>query len=204
MALLRSGHTLADKENFTIGLTYELNVDVANLKKGTGQVTLDIVAKDFAPGANTIFFGDRPLDNPGYSNIELLGKVGVGVPKINRLDVYRVEQRLKYFGFGSPTGIGSTTGGEFKVDGSFDAKDKNALKHFEKIVRFRAPTMPGYGTMGDDKFSGELNGADGKIAPDDKSIIADDAASGTSLEWLNAYNAPHWMNILRHKILRFI
>ena len=62
----------------------------------------DIVAHDFASTAN-VFFGDRPLDNPGYSAFSLADEVKVGSKNV--LDVYRVEQRLKYLGFPS---IGAT------------------------------------------------------------------------------------------------
>ena len=149
-------------------------------------------AKDYA-SATAAFFGNRPQDNPGYSKMELIGEVKVG--STNRLDVLKVEQRLKYLGFGAPTGQTDRVQRELKVDGAFGQEETNAVKHFEKILRFRYNGQIGYGTVGDGNFSSNLNNADGKISPTEPVKNSRDAASGNSLAWLNAYNAPHWMNL---------
>ena len=44
---------------------------------------------------HSVFFGDRPLNNPGYHEFQLGGSVGGDPASDNRLlDVARVEQRL--------------------------------------------------------------------------------------------------------------
>jgi hypothetical protein len=40
------------------------------------QGNLTVTAEDYERNG-AIFFGDRPLDDPGYSKITLIGKVGV-------------------------------------------------------------------------------------------------------------------------------
>ncbi len=144
------------------------------------------------------------MNDPGYSKFDLTAPVKVGSK--NTLDVYRVEQRLAYLGYPAyKTGTGSAVK-EFAVNGQFGPEEQAALKLFEKEVRFRVPREAGYGvpnnqgvapkgTVGNSNINNTVNGADGKISPDDAPIIPGDKTSGTSLDWLNAYNAPHWMNI---------
>ena len=80
-----------------------------------------VAAQDYARQASA-FFGDRPLDNPGYSKMELTGEVKVG--STNRLDVLKVEQRLKYLGFPAmKTGTGNIIK-NFTVDGILVLKIK--------------------------------------------------------------------------------
>ena len=142
--------------------------------------------------ASPIFFGDRDMKAPGYTSfgagakpgVNLSGSVGVSQNN-NPLDVYRVEQRLRYFGFpamgyGNPSRANNVIQ-EFDVDGQFGDRERRALKLFEKVVRF-AP--------GEQRFRYDSNGADG--------LIEDNTLSGEgrlTLDWLNAYNAPHWMEI---------
>ena len=84
---LRAGQTLADK---VIGFGYGFANNKPSLPRDqinrVGGVRVD--AKDYA-SASATFFGDRPLDNPGYSKMELTGEVKVG--SINKLDVLKVE-----------------------------------------------------------------------------------------------------------------
>lgn len=189
---LRAGRTVLDKY---IGFffRYKDAADKASpdtAKSGYAQVT----AKDFASVSN-IFFGDRPLVNPGYSEFLLKGSVGVKQDN-DVLDVYRVEQRLKYLGYPAMgyTGPGaakfpekSTLSGtpynlpqNFEVDGTFGEREQRALKLFEKTVRYDGSTVK--------RFADENFGADGKIeASGDQRKI--------TLDYLNAYNAPHWMQI---------
>ena len=211
-------------------------------------------AKDYA-SATATFFGDRPLDNPGYSKMELTGEVKVG--SINKLDVLKVEQRLKYLGYGlASTGVAGT--GEVTVDGSFDQKEAADLKLFEKVVRYNSATGSGQGTsagvlveiqyrasvqaspdtakleevVGSFKIvtvpanltgaalttainnaknlaiadakpkpkalsaagftsATDINGMDGQIEGDAASM-----QRIKTLGWLNAYNAPHWMQFI--------
>jgi len=153
----------------------------ARVSSPWAQINLDVVARDFAQVENT-FFGDRPLDNPGYSALQLKGEVKAG--STDRLDVLKVEQRLKYLGYPAMhTGTPSATNNKlenFTVDGKFGADETAALKLFEKVVR--------YGSGSNAKFNNDLNGADGKIEADKAN-----AQGKLTAGWLNAYNAPHWM-----------
>ncbi|MEF8731696.1 MAG: Ig-like domain-containing protein [Candidatus Accumulibacter meliphilus] len=173
------------------------------------RLLLKLRVVDYTRAAETVFFGDRPLNNPGYHPFKLAGSVGVGAENPNNsLDVWRVEQRLRYLGFPAYQKGSGINIKDFIVDGEFAGDEKAALKLFEKIIRFRVPGEPGYsktGTLtngnpdpkavGNNKYAGDFNGADGEISPHDHAIIPDNSASGTSLEWLSAYNAPHWINI---------
>jgi hypothetical protein len=118
------------------------------------------------------------------------------------LDVWRVEQRLRYFAFPAYQRGSGINIKDFMVDGNFDQDEKAALKLFEKIVRFRVPGEPGYSesskdptSVGNNKYADDVNGADGAISPSEPPVIPGNETSGSSLNWLNAYNAPHWMNI---------
>ncbi len=177
---LRNGETLGE-ESIAFAFSYKVNGED---KHGIINVT----AKDYANASN-IFFGDRPLDNPGYSKFALSGSVGAGSGNTNDvLDVYRVEQRLKYLGFPAMhTGNSSLTNNtlkKFVVDGNFADQERQALKLFEKVVRYEST---GVNTT----FNNDLNGADGKIEAD-QSV---GTQGGITTGWLNAYNAPHWMQL---------
>ena len=99
---LRAGNTVNEKFtnfNFTFKdakAKPDLTSSATNLFTRTGLAS--VTAKDYANTPN-IFFGDRPLDNPGYSQFTLKGEVKAGVKTNDVLDVYRVEQRLKYLGY---------------------------------------------------------------------------------------------------------
>lgn len=90
---LRRGSTLADRLA-TLTFTY--------LQKGESKtLSLDVWAKDYDKGA-AVFIGDRPLDNPGYSKLNIAGEISLAAAtggSIDLVNVYRVEQRLKYLGF---------------------------------------------------------------------------------------------------------
>jgi VCBS repeat-containing protein len=169
MAKLRQGGVLEDKKQ-DILLSYKLFRDVSlgfwsSIQKGTAQIKLTVSAKDYATDSKAnIFFGDRPLDNPGYSSFNISSGVTAG--STNLLDVYRVEQRLKYLGYGQSAISGS---GEIVVDGHLNATTESiALRQFEQIVQGRTQ----YG-----------NGSTPVIL----------SPNSIELGWLNAYNAPHWM-----------
>jgi len=139
---------------------------------------------DFGDAAERVFFGDRDLKNPGYSAFTLSGEVKANSTANNPLDVYRVEQRLKYLafpamGFGITNYPTLTTPDitnnylrEFEVDGSFGLEETRAVQLFQRVI------------------NGNPNGrlitglADGVIS-----------LNGTAAGWLNAYNAPHWMDL---------
>ena len=181
-ARLRSGQRIAvDKTVQNLNIQFRYKAGDAGWQWGTAIV--NATARDIAQ-VNT-FFGDRPLDNPGYSELKLKGEVSVVKAKsgqIDMLDVYKLEQRLKYLGFPA---MGTGTGNiikNFSVDGTFAAEEQAALKLFEKVVRYQnAGPAARYGQA--------LPGADGLI----ESSNAGQAQ--ITKDWLNAYNAPHWMEL---------
>ena len=122
-------------------MTYTLKQKIAGIEAGNATLNLTIRAKDFAMASNTLFFGDRPLENPGYSDFSgKLSADGVNVGSTNRLDIFRVEQRLKYFGFPamgtSNPNVSNNKLQDFTVDGKFGSEEQAALKLFEKVVRY--------------------------------------------------------------------
>ena len=134
---LRAGKTIGEK--WATDILIKVNLDataVQVVKKHNAalaktlnsdgdwaKIDLNVAARDFAQLENT-FFGDRPLANPGYSAIKLKGEVKTG--STDRLDVLKVEQRLKYLGFPA---IGTASGNtiqDFDVDGKFTANEQAA------------------------------------------------------------------------------
>jgi|CXWL01.1.fsa_nt_gi hypothetical protein len=185
---LRAGKTLAAKAPVTLSFWYkEQGVE----KHGIVSVT----AHDYASRSNT-FFGDRPLDNPGYSAFTLHGEVGVGKAN-DLLDVYRVEQRLKYLGFpamgyGDPLNTAAQNKlQEFDVDGQWGSKESYASRFFYKVVSYgvngRQLVPAGHG----DNFAHADYFAALQAATASFSV----SVNGKTMEYLNAYNAPHWMAI---------
>jgi hypothetical protein len=173
LADLRSGKPISAGKTQKIEISFELDQDVTKyavfgiplswLQKGTGSLSLTVTAKDYATAANT-FFGDRPLDNPGYSAIKLKNQVAGS--SADTIDVWRIEQRLRYLGFsavGYQASPINNTPQDFDVDGQFGQKEVLALKQFQRLV------------------NGVVDGA------------VD--INGAAIKWLNAYNAPHWMDI---------
>jgi VCBS repeat-containing protein len=164
---------------------------------------LKIDLNDFTETQGRVFFGDRPLDNPGYTRFELSDEVKVrddGAPltAAQALDVWRVEQRLAYLGFcafNSPEGYNLTdplpgyftppsnnprVPKEFKVDGTFGKEEETALRAFQAIKDHNA----------DNYTAGILN-----ETAHPKVSVSSSSRPESNLAWLNAYNAPHWMNI---------
>jgi YD repeat-containing protein len=246
---LRAGGTVRDK----IGQVSFSFKDSSNTPNKSRTGLADVVARDFAPKPS-LFFGDRPLSNPGYSKFLLKGSVGSGQAN-DTLDVYRVEQRLKYLGIPviSSNVINSTN--DFIVDGQFKDQEKAALKFFEKITRYTSAVAAGQGTVqgvtvevqyrasvtdkkdvaelqevvGSTRIVGEtptnltsgtlhnaINAAKNTAITQAKAnalqaagfnsatdhngmdgLIESNTSSGegkVTLDWLNAYNAPHWLD----------
>ncbi len=191
LKVLRNGGRIT-KPEADLFFTFSYKNDKGEVEwRSNNRVT--VAAKDIERVST--FFGDRPLDNPGYSKFELKGSVGQGKGYANdRLDVYRVEQRLKYLGFPAfnyPTSKnffeGAATSNprkpkDFKVDGKFDKEEETAMLAFYAATHLRDTP----GNPIDDKNWGISNGP---------SKAAQATASSDNLAWLNAYNAPHWMNI---------
>jgi VCBS repeat-containing protein len=186
---LREGKRLANRDAV---VTVKVLIDGRET-----EFRVNITLTDFAEildsqgiPAPSPFFGDRRLANPGYSAFELKGSVGVNQDN-NALDVWRVEQRLRYLGFpalGAADSVNLTAPSmannriqNFDVDGYFSVRENLALQLFEKVVR--------YGPGEARRFLTFTAGADGVIE-------AGNSGQGQLTEdWLNAYNAPHWMEI---------
>src|SRR5262249_26797938 len=99
---LRRGHAIDKKNDKLAGLDLTISgyklVDKVFVVDPEGNITIhiDITATDYDDTGRT-FFGDRPLDNPGYSTM-VLGST-VQEKSDNKLDIFKVEQRLRYLGF---------------------------------------------------------------------------------------------------------
>jgi hypothetical protein len=139
--ILRNGGRVTDK-HATVSFRFEVKNSAGVWEWRTG--TVNVTAKDI-PAVQT-FFGDRPLDNPGYSAFTLHGEVSVAAQNnntIDLLDVYRVEQRLKYLGFpamgsdtkGVPTEANNTIQ-DFTVDGNWGRDESLAANLFGGVVNY--------------------------------------------------------------------
>ena len=183
------GQTLADKFlSFGYGFT-DAKYEKTNPKfERSGQAT--VTARDYATAPAT-FFGDRPLDNPGYSKMTLTAEVKKDSE--NTLDVLKVEQRLKYFGYSSFNKTWTNTVVEFKVDGDWSDPETTALRGFYGATHYTsaAYTPGGFG----------YEGTEGKLRPEAKTVInltdaqINDTTVNTNFAWLNSFNAPHLVNV---------
>src|SRR5207249_1839912 len=84
----------------------------------------------------------------------------------NTLDVYRVQQRLKFYGFPD------ANGNPIVVDGSIGTHTIEAIKLFQAVVKSGGTS------------SEEPGAQQGKI---DK--------TGATWKWLNSVNAPQWVQV---------
>ena len=172
-------------------------------KAGNGAGWAYVVAKDYQ-GASSVFFGDRPLENPGYSEFVLRGDVGVEGALNDILDVYRVEQRLKYLGYpvykDNGDSVKSFIAGdksyrvpnEFKVDGIFTSKEESALIGFHATTHYYS----GLGSSGFNGYAAKINKtADAKNVFNGTIENYNNNIYPSNLAWLNSYNAPHLMNV---------
>ncbi|WP_374326246.1 tandem-95 repeat protein [Azonexus sp.] len=192
MDTLRRGNRIATdkKASFTVSYTY-------NGESYSAQ--LNVSATDFKETQGRVFFGDRPTDDPGYSTFTLNGEVSTCAGNISVLDVFRVEQRLKYLGYPAFWSRLSTQAGdqntpktpvEFVVDGVFGVNEELALRGFYAATHYTNPTGPKGDTSSGKK--GMQTTTNNYPAA---RVTANDANS--NLAWLNAYNAPHWVNAYR-------
>ncbi|MBN8456108.1 hypothetical protein, partial [Accumulibacter sp.] len=162
----------------------EITIHLAgfNRSRPDDRLSLKLLVVDYVRAADTIFFGDRPLNNPGYHEFALDGSVGGDAQSDNRLlDVARVEQRLKYLGYGLSA---IPKSGEIRVNGILEQTELITLRQFEQIVRNSEDYQ--------DSTSQAVKDRKGRTTTVVKPLppIALSAASAT---WLSAYNAPHWM-----------
>ncbi len=191
---LRSGKVLDPKEiNILIYVTFDKEFNIGGIKYAAQTphaITITITAKDFAINRNP-YFGDRPIDNPGYKEITLAA--GVGDKQTNNpLDVLKVEQRLRYLGYSKFDKTHNNSVKEFEVDTKWDAE--TALRGFYVATHY---TKPYYWKTAEPKFSDaisypETDGSD-KNHPNAKKVFS----GSDNLRWLNAFNAPHMINYYR-------
>ncbi|WP_301102657.1 matrixin family metalloprotease, partial [Propionivibrio sp.] len=211
---LRNGERITTPK--TTDLYFRFRHKQADGKMGWRLGMVTVSAKDYDSAG--VFFGDRPLDDPGYSAITLKGSVGVGQTN-DVLDVYRVEQRLKYLGFpamGATDTVSAPTLAhnviqDFNVDGQWGRSESLAAYLFSDVITYSAgqrqlATPSGRSPGGKvldtpanrtayfntlyaiaDSFNISKNGTF------DNTIYT--STPGAFTEWLNAYNAPHWMDI---------
>ncbi|MBC3936228.1 cadherin-like domain-containing protein [Undibacterium sp. CY7W] len=204
---LRAGETLNDKfGQFTYN--FEDRYDPKTQGRRPEELIthtegwLSVTAKDYANVANT-FFGDRDLKNPGYSEFKLSGGVGTNQAN-NVLDVYKVEQRLKYLGY-SAFGVNNGTTGtlkELKVDGKLNEHTENGFATSDEASALRAfygatHYTQFYKVVDTDSKSG-LNGYQTTKELDKAQFVSNVNGKDENLEWLNAFNAPHWMDIFKN------
>ncbi|EXI89917.1 MAG: putative chitinase [Candidatus Accumulibacter regalis] len=145
------------------------------------RLLLRLRVVDYTRAAETVFFGDRPLNNPGYH--PFAGAAGLSArpgAENDLLDVWRVEQRLKYLGFG----LSAMNTGEITVNGTIDDAEHIALRQFDQIIDGKttyATTLTEQITVG--------GRASTRTTP-----LPPVTLSERDVAWLNAYNAPHWLD----------
>ncbi|MBK7952690.1 MAG: hypothetical protein IPK02_01260 [Candidatus Accumulibacter sp.] len=114
---------------------HEISIFVSGVDQNRPEQRLELKLRvvDYSRAADTVFFGDRPLNNPGYHPFTLAGSVGGDTANANQLlDVLRVEQRLKYLGYGLSAIAGNN---EVTVNGVLDSGELIALRQFDQIVQ---------------------------------------------------------------------
>jgi predicted chitinase len=162
----------------------EITIHLAGFNRGKpdDRLSLKLLVVDYVRAADTIFFGDRPLNNPGYHEFALDGSVGGDAQSDNRLlDVARVEQRLKYLGYGLSA---IPKSGEIRVNGTLEQTELITLRQFDQIVQNNEDYQDSTSETAKDR-KGRTTTVVKPLPP-----ITLSAASAT---WLSAYNAPHWM-----------
>ncbi|MCB1966616.1 MAG: matrixin family metalloprotease, partial [Candidatus Accumulibacter sp.] len=172
---LRQGKTL---------LARDISITLKGYDKNDPEkrLLLKLRVVDYARAPDTVFFGDRPLNNPGYHSFEPAAATFSAKKSANNdlLDVWRVEQRLKYLGYG----LSSVNTGEITVNGMIDDAERIALRQFDQTVDGKTEYVA---TVTETvKAKGKKKTVTKPLPP--VTLTSDDVA------WLNAYNAPHWLN----------
>jgi hypothetical protein len=188
--LMRYGGRLVDKQAyFTFYYQQRNQAGALVWKQGTVLVT----ASDYPVVGTEVFYGDRPLDNPGYSAMTLRGTVRFNQTN-DRLDVYKVEQRLRYLGFPAMGQNRANTNfnlQNFKVDGRWEDADAKAGYLFYKTVNYG----PGATKLVNVPHGSSFNAATYTNALQTASRAMSFDRGGPTVDWLNAWNAPHWVNV---------
>jgi Ca2+-binding RTX toxin-like protein len=130
---------------------------------------------------------------PGYFPFQLSDSVGEGGAN-NPLDVYRVQQRLKYLGFPS-----------FGPDPFVDSEGKKQYPRGQTLnVNGRLEPVQGKTRSTTSEAIRLFQAAiyDDVLNPDGNPLRADRGANGrvdvneNSIQWLNATNAPRWVELI--------
>ena len=184
--ILQKGKTLGNRSTqFSFTFTRTEN---GKEKVMTGSASVS--AKDYAPTAAQ-FIGDRDFKKPGYSEFKLSGTVGKEQAN-DKLDVLKVEQRLRYLGFpayGMESPFGSRSMQHFMVDGEWGDYESKALRLFEALINNGDPNRPD-GLVARDGVT--------KVGSRENALFDGLISSKTeeTVSWLSAWNTPHWVNIL--------
>ncbi|HLA34157.1 MAG TPA: hypothetical protein VJ001_04735, partial [Rhodocyclaceae bacterium] len=192
MRALRNGERLPDKK-ITIYLG-DITIRVADgdyeLVYIVKDLSLTFTVSDFGSAEGRVFFGDRDLNNPGYSKFDLSDAVKIRpaatkLTAAQTLDVWRVEQRLKYLGFSSFEKTHNNQIKEFEVDGNWGDVETTALRGFYSATHY---TSAAY-TPGGSGYEATNSQPAKTVTPTNN-----DQDNG-NLNWLNAFNAPHMIDI---------
>ncbi|MHB8166398.1 MAG: Ig-like domain-containing protein, partial [Sulfuricella sp.] len=187
---LRRGDQVPDKSG---SITLNFNEKQADGSIKGRTVTVALKVTDYVKADNTVFFGDRDLKNPGYTAFTLSNTVRTGIanPTASQLlDVYRVEQRLKYLGFSSFDKTHSNQTREFQVDGNWTNVETTALRGFYTATHY---TSAAYTSGG---FGYEGSAGANTVAKAAQTVVGtNDARANTNFNWLNAFNAPHMIDM---------
>lgn len=139
----------------TIG---QFDIDFTNNHIETGQFRIDVV--------------------PGHSTLVLENSVGEGTSTNTALDLYRVQQRLKYLGFPASNGHSIDVDGNFGDD-TVPITNINPSDTAQSIRLFQATTLStGTGNP-------LLNPPDGIVS-----------RNGGTIQWINAINSPQWQELI--------
>jgi VCBS repeat-containing protein len=158
----------------SLQLSYTLSAAAAGISAGAKHVKVNVTATDVANVAVSAFIGDRDANRAGYTDMQLsapaitLTEGTTPNSAQNALEMWEIEQRLRYLGFlGAPDETGTT---DYQVGDRITKADMQALDLFAQVV-----TYPGDST--NYKYQTSMTV--------DQNILG----------WLNAYNAPHWMQL---------
>src|SRR5205823_6427501 len=110
--------------------------------------------------------------SPDARGFTLTGSVGGGGAN-GALDVYRVQQRLKFLGFPA------STGDALEVNGQVQPQTETAIRLFQAVV------SPNQIAGGQNPSADPSKTSSGLVGP-----------ASQDLGWLNAGNAPHWVRLI--------
>jgi hypothetical protein len=156
----------------------ELIVGPSQLAEGTFTGTLTRVNDQGVTETKTETGIVRVNVKDGYSPFTLSGPVGEGIANPDKLDVYRVQQRLGFLDFRGKKTTQAGDSPKVEVTGSDNQVTTWGSTVLDEAIRlFQGAIQPS--GLGNPLITG--GGVDGRVD-----------AGGFTLSWLNASNAPHW------------